>query len=185
MAGKHLIGWVFEISIETHDVAVKSIVGLDIGIGNHSVNTGKTAVNNLKTSFEIFIGCELETVQDMSKYAKKLWVESQLEGVRYNFSQQLADKISRNELKTINGKSLLIVDGDDSTNIDINSQSVQRFDFEEGDVWNIPKESGEMIKGVLTYNNSDDQVIGDIEIENERIRITFSAPVAGYAIILK
>lgn len=97
MDGKGIIGWALEIEVETHEVQVDG-----------------SSVKNLKTSLEVFIGCELESTTNLSSYAKIVWVNSELVDLRKEFGHLIDEKLGKNDLKTINGKSLIITDPNDT-----------------------------------------------------------------------
>lgn len=116
MDGKGIIGWALEIEVETHEVRVDgSSIDFDIDIGSGgNIDIELAAVKNLKASLEVFIGCELESTTNLFAYAKIVWVKSELADLRKEFGHLIDEKLGKNDLKTINGKSLIITDPNDT-----------------------------------------------------------------------
>lgn len=185
MDGKRVIGWSIEIDIKVDSVDVNPTIGLDMYVDTDKIGIDIQAiVNNLSTKIEVFIGCELETISDMSNYATRLWVATEMKDMEKAFNKLLRDKLSANDLKTINGESIYITDPSD-TNIEIDTSSAIRYNFESAsNIWVIPDRIDD-VKTVFTYDFNGDIAIGTTEIYNGNISITFSEPFAGYAIVIK
>lgn len=178
---KRVIGWALEIGIDAPDIKIENFTP-DLNPRFKGENIEKATVDKLQHAFEVFIGCELESIKDLTSYAKILWVQSELTELRKDFEKELDEKLSKDSLKTVNGQSLIITNPN-VTNLEIKT-SAERYNFSEAASWVVNNKPRNSWSSILTYDNDDNQIFGEISFNNNSITAIFSRPVSGYIILI-